>query len=1233
MKILSLEGRNITSLEEFKVDFAEGPLANRGIFAITGPTGSGKSTLLDAICLALYNDTPRLREDTKVWVGREGEELLNSNDVRGLLRRGTGSGWVRVRFLGRDQRVYQSEWSVRRARDRADGALQTQTMKLVDEATGATLGAGRLRETLELIAEKVGLTFDQFRRTVLLAQGDFAAFLKEPAKTRAELLEKLTGQDIYAKVSRLAFQRAKQARLNLEAEQKAFEQLQGQVLDPTARATLAENLAEAESRLVQLDQELDAAKTTLAWYALAQQLGKERDEAENAEKAAQQVVLEAAPLRAELTAVEGAEDCRVPLERMQDASRRQQESSIKGKLAVSAVKQAEQARDNAEETLRRQEEILQRVEAQGQALAIEVQRARALDTEVGAAQRQHQEARVHLDRLQGEARELERSLSGLQAAERKTAATIQVEANFHEENHAWERRHNEWPLLQVQLQQLLTAQQEHQKLSQGLPSLSLSAQKAAEGLTAATSTEKDVFSGLEDLKARVTSAEAACPPLAPLLEQQERLRKQKEQLDRQQQLLQRGEDLKAQEEAERLQLAEAEAESRTAAQEAQDAEVSRTEALKQLAASRKAHEATIEVRSLVNHRAVLRPGEPCQLCGSVEHPWAGTPLEALIHDTETQVKEAENRLRELDRIIADRRAVAAQCQKAADTSAQKIRVSEPIRKQLREELQGLLSMYRSSGVELPPGENLAKRIESALETVQQQRQLLDIQLRDAQTAEQHLKKLQKEASEMANRQEKLRGETEVARRQAEDTDRAWKDGQKKLQETEERRAGLLLALPADLQDQAGNLAVLRTFLEKGIAAWTDHLRRQKEAEAEQQRLRVQLEERRQQQMSQAENLRLAEEQEGRARQTESALRQQRAEVLGGQSADEVEKRALREQKEAMEARNRARDAQVKAQAELQGAEKKVQETAAEEANSGQTLAEAVQQLEKVLGGRKLEEIARVLSRDTAWVTRTRAELRNLEDLAARANERLQERQRRYDDHRKEPPTVTEEAATALLSTGQATRKGAQDQVISLQQLLQQDKERRNQLEERRVPLEAAEQQHKRWGCLQDLIGSEDGAKFRSFAQGLTLELLIQFANNNLRNFSDRYRLQRAPNNSTETRGDMNLQVVDRSMGDEIRPISSLSGGELFLVSLALALGLASLASHRNTRVETVFIDEGFGSLDARTLDVALSALEALQAEGRQVGIVSHVAGLTERVGIQVRVKKDGIRSRVELTGR
>jgi len=152
--------------------------------------------------------------------------------------------------------------------------------------------------------------------------------------------------------------------------------------------------------------------------------------------------------------------------------------------------------------------------------------------------------------------------------------------------------------------------------------------------------------------------------------------------------------------------------------------------------------------------------------------------------------------------------------------------------------------------------------------------------------------------------------------------------------------------------------------------------------------------------------------------------------------------------------------------------------------------------------------------------------------------------------------------------------------------------------------------------MKELIGSSDGAKFRRFAQSLTLEALIAHANRHLEELARRFALQRVPGS------DLELQVIDRDMADEVRSVFSLSGGESFLVSLAMALGLASLNSKR-TQVESLFIDEGFGSLDGDALETAVSSLDALQSLGRQVGIISHVSTLVERIGFQVQVTTRG----------
>ena len=153
----------------------------------------------------------------------------------------------------------------------------------------------------------------------------------------------------------------------------------------------------------------------------------------------------------------------------------------------------------------------------------------------------------------------------------------------------------------------------------------------------------------------------------------------------------------------------------------------------------------------------------------------------------------------------------------------------------------------------------------------------------------------------------------------------------------------------------------------------------------------------------------------------------------------------------------------------------------------------------------------------------------------------------------------------------------------------------------------------RWAKLNELAGSADGAKFRRIAQGYTLDVLLNYANIQLRGLTHRYRLERVPDT-------LALQVIDQDMCDEVRTVHTLSGGESFLVSLALALGLSALSSNR-MKVESLFIDEGFGSLDTDTLRVAMDALENLRTQGRKIGVISHVQEMTERIPVQIKVKR------------
>ncbi|MBM4320939.1 MAG: nuclease SbcCD subunit C, partial [Deltaproteobacteria bacterium] len=279
-------------------------------------------------------------------------------------------------------------------------------------------------------------------------------------------------------------------------------------------------------------------------------------------------------------------------------------------------------------------------------------------------------------------------------------------------------------------------------------------------------------------------------------------------------------------------------------------------------------------------------------------------------------------------------------------------------------------------------------------------------------------------------------------------------------------------------------------------------------------------------------------------------------------------------------------------------------------------------------GLQEDELRRRLSRDEAWLAARRQESAALQAALATARTLAVERRRRREEHEAaagHPSLAAEEAQAAL--------QAAEERAAPQQQELERHKglRTRDELErERRAALLAELGELERasavWKTLDELIGSSDGKKLRVFAQGLTLDLLLQHANAHMREVAPRYSLMRAPDH------DMALQVVDHDMGNEVRGISSLSGGESFLASLALALGLASLSSRR-TPIKSLFIDEGFGSLDPHSLEQALAALESLHATGRQVGIISHLPAIAERLGVQVRVLAQGSgKSRVEVVG-
>ncbi|MBP8811106.1 MAG: AAA family ATPase, partial [Kofleriaceae bacterium] len=321
MRILAIRGANLASLaDEFELDLAAEPLASAGLFAITGATGAGKSTLLDAMCAALFDRTPRLEGHSRHKLDDRGGKEVGAFDVRTLLRRTAASGWAEVDFEGRDHHRYRARWEIRRARDRTDGALRDQARSLVRLSDGARLGGTR-REIQAAIDDALGLTFEQFRRSALLAQGEFAAFLRADPGDRAELLERVTGTALYGALSIAAHRRAgelanERRTLTAVRDAAACWTDDARAVATTAAGAARAALDEARAREAAL---IDASRWRAQRTRLADELGTARRRRRDADAA----VAAARPRAERLAAVERAAPLQAPWTAAATARQRQ----------------------------------------------------------------------------------------------------------------------------------------------------------------------------------------------------------------------------------------------------------------------------------------------------------------------------------------------------------------------------------------------------------------------------------------------------------------------------------------------------------------------------------------------------------------------------------------------------------------------------------------------------------------------------------------------------------------------------------------------------------------------------------------------------------------------------------------------------------------------------------------------------------------------------------------------
>ena len=1034
MKILELRFKNLNSLYgEWCIDFTHPDYEANGLFAITGATGSGKTTILDALCLALYGQTPRL-------------DRINQSQNE-VMSRQTGECYSEVLFETA-KGTFRANWHQHRARNKAGAPLQSPRRELAD-AEG-TLLAEKLKEVQDKIDDVMGMGFDRFTRSILLAQGSFDSFLKANADERSPILEQITGTEIYTEISKLVHQRN-------SAENQTLNELKAglggiQLLEPGVLEQLRFDLKQGEEK-----HKIEAQK---------------RDEVKVALDAQKRI----RSLKTELETTNAA--------------------------LPNLGKNREQAEGLHKEAAKRLEEA----EAEHEKLRPILRQVRELDTQMAERQRNYKKEHTALQEQQTEYKALQK---------RKRANEINLEQLKPQQAEAetYQKEHAQDAQLVRQLAAILQSLEQIEILT----TKKTAAEKATKKARQASQREKEKWSASKEC---LMTAEAELDKIEG--EQKTALGGKtlpdwRTQLD----ALTRRIALEQQLEKTRSSLTEKSAEAKAVAKELIPKKAEQEGLLRQQSLLQKNLQLQQKIESLEAERNALADGQPCPLCGALEHPFA-VDLPAPPTNALDQVNAALAKLA---------KQIHALTQKDAAAQA------------LSETLQQTLAKDEAELQSLAPGAT------EETEVITQRIQTLE-QLEQKQATAKTARDQAHEAVYRLN--------TEAAEEKA-------RMAQTQQMEIETERTEIQTRVQKEIEPYGVTLPTAETEL---------HLRQERWMKAEKQATEL--------------------------RQTLASLtttRTSQAEQIG-----EHETR-IQQQTEVLEA---SKSSVKKLQAEREAVFSDCQPDAIEKENQAM-----------LRDAKKAEEMART------QLTKSQQAIVLLQGKIKLLKKQRQESKQQLESIQTENPLgITPENHATLAADCDQLK----EQIGDLKSQLAANQKAATLHTDKLGEIEKQQVECARWNTLHELIGSADGKKFRNFAQGLTFELMVSHANQQLAKMSDRYLLVR------DKQQPLDLNVVDNYQAGEIRPVKNLSGGESFVVSLSLALGLSRMAS-KHIRVDSLFLDEGFGTLDEDALEDALEALAELKQEGKLIGVISHVGALKERIGTQINVhSSSGGRSRLSGTG-
>ncbi|MBO5699460.1 MAG: AAA family ATPase [Bacteroidaceae bacterium] len=1234
MKIRKIIINNLTSLAgEHVIDFTVEPLKSAGLFAITGDTGAGKSTILDAICLALYNQAPRLENIQKLKSENIDKKDVNVTDVRNYLRRGEREGSSVVEFEAQNGARYRATWQVRLRRTGTyDNIIHTL------EQIAPNYKAFDRQEVKAKIVEILGLDYNQFSRTVMLAQNSFANFLNARIEEKSALLEKLTGTEVYGNISKRIYEekvKAEQdlAALNVEkstvlrdfmSDEEKTERTQQKELLETTLKDLEGQQRTTEQQLKWLDDydkavaEVTQCEANYAEvYKRYLSLTPERQLLERYDDVIGQLSLYN-EIKGHQANIEKCKNERQELERQmmlctENAEKCKMENDLALSKLVEANKQMEQRRPDIQRGLKIGGEM-----KENQVLLNEREvEFNKIKNDVAERKNNLQIKNTELADLQVVIEQTNYKLQGLNVFRTlfekfdivKSKLTDLEKESLH--NADCRRTHEEQQVVQTKVRALIEKERKEQQTLSDL----LRTRKTEVHLLEQNNTSLDFNFLQQSVTQNTTRLEA--------------LRGARKLWKNIAQCYEDIEQMRAKTNASRITIEHLMADLKQAEHKIDQANE----------VFQKAHEnftfhssQNIEVM-----RKNLKEGSPCPVCGGTHHPYhteSARELGKIFEDIEHQYNESRDYLETCKEHARQLRSQLASVQGKYEEEQRYFNILN----QKKEEYKSEWTQYADLDISF-------KECSSA---VNSNLRLITIEQLENNT-EVNLQKQKDELSFFSKNQEGINTLNKLIRelteRETEETKRINElETQLKISVSKIRD----LKVQIDLSDRrlkelyadldylildSGWMAKWRMNPEQYASTlqsmYNDWKTTSKKFEDAQQRCDVV-----QTIIKQLENeLKLA-------MQTEDAMRDHRnatqellriksdelKNLFGNQSPEEVEQQLLDVIQKTSQAQQETKYRLDAAKAQLDEVVGSKRKTEEDYVHFQQLYIQQSGKLDCWMAAYnrdhsplRVEELEALFTDPRDWsqlrlrISSCKEEMTLTQNTRNKAEERLE--QIRQDNMR--PDTAKGETREALIEQHNETLQHIKSNTEILTMIKAKIAAHERAIHEvglMKKRFEQAEDNLNWWSRLNTLFGSADGKKFREIAQSYTFEYLVMYANQHLLQLSPRYRLRTVP-------GTLMLQIIDRDMFDQQRYVNSLSGGETFVVSLALALALAGL-SIEGLSIGSLFIDEGFGNLDNDSLNLVMQALANLQAgQGKKVGIISHTEQIRTQISPRINVIK------------